>query len=430
MPSSLLILVALQAASAVSPPPPRRGFRPAYIGENGAYQHPGDAASDAIETGARQEGGQGTFGPISPGGASRPSSAEPIVAVKPEVAPPEAIAPAAPAVRVAGSAAPAVADTVSPAAAAAPASQEKDPQRYSLWDGLVAPLDLPAERVKDFSADDASSIGRKDYQTHILGAKAAAPEDRPFLPATPDLSGAGAGAEPPRVFVSVELVGPGPNVPVGGGGVEAAADPQWRDAVAALESAAGFRGDARFPPSPDGSGVTLRGWIRSDAVASAMGVAGVKKISVSRAAAASSAASAVSEVLVGIRVEGNGAPEMAASYAEALKRLSARTGFQLKRTIGSEKAPDGRTVVVAAGGIPLSRLSALMAEPSVAKILPSPDSVAPAAPAPPRRRGFMAYAVDRYPWIWAMTALLTLILLGGPLLTAAECFLPYRRAKL
>jgi hypothetical protein len=101
----------------------------------------------------------------------------------------------------------------------------------------------------------------------------------------------------------------------------------------------------------------------------------------------------------------------------------------LTRVVGLETAPDGRSVAVVSGTLPLSRLPLALGLSEVAKIMPVGGEVPPpAAPAANAggRKGFARFAVERGPWLIILTLLLLLPSLRAPARRLASVFSPYR----
>ncbi len=463
---------------AASGPTEQKPFKTTFIGEGGSYTQPTGGAADGMETISRQQGGQGTFGPIDAPGEPREKVPAPGRTPAPSQSPSVATsvpgvgggATAAVSERRKPSAAPSDASGMealrdapsaiagaSPITAARPLPQgssaadrfrepppkpepKPDPSRYSLWSGLSAPLELPGEKVNDVSADEASTLGRRDYASHILGAREVAPAQAPVgAPAAGD-----ARPEKTRAFVTVELqLAPvqtlGPAAAPVPGSPSAPVLPANLDAALKGLTATGFESDSRFPPEfhgTQGDRVRVWGWIASEKVGGAMSAPGVSKFEIDRTPGRSSGVKAGdTELLIGIRVptpasgpEGTAAVQKA--FAEAVRRLEARTGFSWRRTIGYQEAPGGGWVVVTQGKVPLRAISQVLADRDVVKVVPSPDAGLPAAPPPSPIRpleDFLSFALGRAPILLGATLLMLIPSLGGMLLTAAEIFIPYRR---
>jgi hypothetical protein len=376
-----LLLFPLAAAAADG------GITAMSFGDGGGYKHP-DPATQQFLDGASHP-------------AAAPAASAPVAAAQP------APVPAAPAI-AATPAAPAPAKT----AAAAPAGR-------TLWNGVVRPLDVP---VPSDDADAARADADRDYETRVLGMSAG-----PRRPSVAFPAGAAASAAAPaaaaaatprlgaakRLFVSLEI------------------DPReagdLRDAVAGL-GAAGFAADARFEPLLGPGGVArVSGWMPAARLADALRRPGVRSVSI--AAARPVAVPATSAAfLVGLRVDD---PARARETVESgLRDLSSAAGFRATRVVGLETAPDGRSVALIEGRMPLARLAEAMDLPDVVRVAPLPPAAA-AAPAPETAErsgllGFARYSFQRGLWLIALTLALSLPSLRAGLGRLAEVFNPYR----
>jgi len=335
------------------------------------------------------------------------------------VARPEAESAAAPAYRPVwpgatrpGHAASAHGQPSSQAAGAEPLKDAPAPARYSLWSGLNAPMMLPASKVGQVTADQAKSIGRLDYESHILGAKSEAGmpmEKGPGGPALADAvpeSGEG-------LFVTLD--------------VDVTATPgEYRDAVAEISQRSGLRIDERFPPAFDDAAktrVSLRGWVAPSQLGEVFGP-NVQRLRVERSPARSVPDLPVTELLVGIRIPQGASPS--ATLATALERLSQGPGFKLKRVIGYQPIPGtSQMVLVVAGKVPVQRIAQVLGDPLVVKVVPSPEPVVSAPNRPQALWGrlskrFFSYAASKEPRLLAGTVLLTLLLAGTLFLRARK----------
>lgn len=274
-----------------------------------------------------------------------------------------------------------------------------DPMRYSLWAGLNAPLLLPGSKVGDVPLEQAKISGRADYASHILGeeAKALGPSV-----SGPDLVGgaAPAGAESSEgLFVSLEIDLSG----------------TLRDAVSSLTQRSGFRPDEKFTPSYSDEAKTrvmLRGWVPPHRLGEVLGPE-VHRLQVHRSSKPESEG-ARTELLVGLSIPTGASPSAVLTAATA--RLSLRSGFEVRKVIGYQTIPGtSRMVIILSGQVPVSNISKVMGDPSVVKVVPSPDS-AVAAPAPAQSRKaserFLAYAASHNPVLLLLAVLLTLSLAG------------------
>lgn len=349
----------MTAVSAFAAGAPRGGLSAKSFGEDGGYRHPDGAAVQYLEDEPRRD---------------RPSP-DPLPAHPP------------------------------PAAPAAPGS---------LLSGLVQPLDMPAEDAGAADADSASELGRRDYESRLLGL-----EDAPTRPRTrgPERSPtAHAGAGEGMLFVSLEL------------------DPResgsLRDCVAGLGAVAGFAADARFEPlaGPAGS-VLISGWMPAAGLAAALSRPGVKRLRVETRPRPSAPRQTMGEFLVRLRLED---PAHARAAVDAgVAALASAAGFRLTRVVGLETSADGRGAAVVAGRLPLSRLAKAMGRADVLKISPlgpasadASESLSPARPS--GARSFARFALERGLWLVLLTLAMALPLLRRAAGRALRVFVPYR----
>lgn len=419
-------------------PAKRGGFSATFIGEGGSYQHPSGGAGDYMETSIRQEGGQGTFGPINTAPGSKPKPVErrtqtTEIAESPNsrreaVAPVSNTAPSSPESQ-------AVAPAELPVASVAPDASHKGVgdrgeenrlpagSKYSLWEGLAAPLELPSADADRYSGAQASEMVRKDYDSHILGRKSGSLEDAPAIAA--DATGlAASAAGRGEIFVSFEL--------------EVKSNPeQYRDALSGLKQNADFRLDPRFDAQLESSPgrTTVFGWMSPDKISAAMAVPSVSRVHVESAKAPRGGqAVSLTEILVGVRVPGSEQPAILAAAPAILSRvmgeLSSNSGFQWKKTIGYQPIPGSHdTALILKGVVPVKNISLILAHRDVIKILPSPDNggaVEGAAPARRSAAGFLAYAVSRAPTLVGVTLLLAVSSLGWGLFRLLRVLVPAR----
>jgi hypothetical protein len=267
----------------------------------------------------------------------------------------------------------------------------------------------------------ARENGDRDYETHILGMKAATARPALGAPqapaqASPSSAPGAARAEGSQVFVSLEI------------------DPReagsLRDAVAGLGASTGFAADARFEAQagPGGSAL-ISGWIPAARLGDALSRPGVKRLRVETRARPSAPRETRGEFVVGLRVDD--ASRAREGVDAGVRALTSAAGFRLTRVIGLETAPDGRAVAVVFGSLPLSRMAKAMSLSEVAKILPAggepPSPAAGGAPAPRQGlTGFMRFAAERGPWLIILTLLLALPSLRDPARRLASVFSPYR----
>ncbi|HEX4048939.1 MAG TPA: hypothetical protein VH309_13930 [Elusimicrobiota bacterium] len=423
-PLAAALLLAASAAAFGDPDPKApepKTMKANFIGEGGGYKAPDQATDDYLV---------GNQAP--PADASTPAAAAPGPGIPAEgVASLPGVAPAAAAAPSRGpvptrTAAPGRSIAARPAASARSApvpAAAKPAGRQSLWNGLVQPLAMSGAAAAEASDPDAARAGAdRDYETHILGMKGA--PERPSL-ASPSAAAAAAPASVPaaaapseggKVFVSLAL------------------DPReagsLRDAVAGLGAAAGFSADSRFEARPGPNGTVLySGWIPAGRLGDAMSRPGVKSLRIETRAEPSTPLETSAEFLVGLRLQD---PARAREEVDAgVSALKSASGFRLTRVIGLETAPDGRSVAVVSGFVPLSRLSQAMGLSEVAKIVPvGGDVPAPAAPAAAPGAGgvagFAGFAVRHAPWLIILTLLLLLPSLRAPARRAAAIFSPYR----
>ncbi len=277
-----------------------------------------------------------------------------------------------------------------------------------------------AEAAASTDPDSARANADRDYETHILGMKSA--PARPALGARPVsasaasiASAASARAAGGKVFVSLAL------------------DPReagsLRDAVAGLGASSGFTADARFEAMPGPNGTVLySGWLPSGRLGDALARPGVKSVRVETLPRPSNARETSGEFLVGLRLDD--AARAREGVDAGVAALTSNADFRLTRVVGLETAPDGRTVAVVSGLLPLSKLSRAMGLYEVAKIVAVGGEVpAPAAPEPAPGAGvsgFAKFAVERGPWLIILTLLLLLPSLRAPARRAAAVFSPYR----
>jgi len=301
------------------------------------------------------------------------------------------------------------ADKAPPESDAASGRDEPDARRYSLWSGLNAPMMLPASQVDQVSADQAKSMGRADYESHILGLGA---ESGGVLEKTLPGDSAGARGEagpreaPQGLFVTLDI--------------DISATPgEYRDAVADVSARSGLRLDDRFPPAFADSAkarVAVRGWVLPSELGQVFGP-NIMRLKVEHAPRIQSLPDApLTELLVGIRIPPGSPP--GASLSAALERLSAQAAFRVKRIIGYQTIPGtSQMVLVVAGKVPVSSIPRVLGDRDIVKVVPSPDAGPAAAERPASRREFVSrrffsYAASREPRLLLGTLLLTFALAG------------------
>ncbi|MDE2142076.1 MAG: hypothetical protein KGJ84_06670 [Elusimicrobia bacterium] len=411
-----LIAAALLAAiSARAADPAEPKMKASFIGEGGGYKHPDPATDQYME---------GSLGAPGDSGAPAPAAKTPSATPLPQVlkaAPLPPQRPASPRID-----APSRSVSGRPPAAERNASipgEARPAGRSSLWNGLVQPLDMKGSDVGTTDPAQAREGGDRDYETHILGMKAAparpalgAPE-APSSPAFTAAAPSAARAESGKVFVSLEI------------------DPReagsLRDAVAGLGASTGFAADARFEAlAGPGGNALISGWIPASRLGDALARPGIKRLSVETRARPSAPRRTSGEFVVGLRVDD--AAHAREGVDAGVRALSAAAGFRLTRVVGLETAPDGRAVAVVAGTLPLSRLAQALSLSEVAKISPAGgEPPAPSADASPVARapglkGFIGFAAERGPWLIILTLLLALPSLREPARRLAAVFNPYR----
>jgi len=430
MRAPLLAAVALVlSASAFAADPAEPKMKASFIGEGGGYKHP-DPATDQY-----MQGGLGS-GDVPAAPSPRPEP-KPVPAAQaplppapsaPVAASPSPYSPAAPRPASPRTDAPSRSFAGRPPAAErnAPVPGDAKPAgRSSLWNGLVQPIDMKGKPGAAETVDDAQARENadRDYETRILGmknepARPSLGSPSPSVPSSPPPSPAmiASSAGGNKVFVSLQL------------------DPReagsLRDAVAGLGASTGFAADARFEATAGPGGtVMFSGWIPASRLGDALLRPGVKSVRVETRARPSTPTRTSGDFLIGLRVDD--AAHARAGVDAGVRALNA-SGFRLARVLGLETAPDGRSVAVVAGSLPLSSLSKAMSLTEVAKIMPAggeppaPASGGAAAPQAPGLAGFMRFAASRGPWLIILTLLLALPSLRAPARRLAAVFNPYR----
>jgi len=427
--AAALFLAASAAIALAADPHEPKTMKASFIGEGGGYK-PADQTTEGILVG--DQGAASNDERKAPPAGDVPAAAAigpgvPAAGVSsPQTAHAAPSAPAAPSVSASPRIdAPSRPDAARPAAsgrnASIPEGAKKPEGRQSLWNGLMQPLAMTGSAAASASDPDAARAeADRDYETHILGMKPG--PDRPALAAKPAPAAApssvasvdAARADGGKVFVSLAL------------------DPReagsLRDAVAGLGAAAGFSADARFEAMPGPNGTVLySGWLPAGRLGDAMSRPGVKSVRIETRARPSNPRETGGEFLVGLRLDD---PARAREAVDAgVGALQGAAEFHLTRVVGLETAPDGRTVAVVSGSLPLSKLPRAMALPEVVKIIPLGGEVPPPVPAEPAAgglSGFAAFAVQRGPWLIILTLLLLLPSLREPARRAASVFSPYR----
>lgn len=293
------------------------------------------------------------------------------------------------------------------AASAAPAAGETlrdapNAMRYSLWNGLSAPMLLPAARAAQVTPDQAKNLGRMDYESHILGAGAASSAGTVDGPAAG--SSASRAPEPAAegLFVSVDI--------------DVSAHPgDYRDAVAEMGGRSGLRIDPRFPPSfvdAAKTKVTVRGWVPAERLGEVFGP-DVQRLRVERSPLVRTLPDApTTDLLVGIRIPPGMAPS--AALSPVLERLSRDAGFRLRRVVGYQAVPGtSQMVAVVSARVAVPEIARVLKDPAVIKIVPSPDAAPVVDEAPASLlRGFIDYAASQRPLFLIGTLALTFLVIG------------------
>lgn len=410
--AAVVLLLSAGAAFAADPAQPKT-MKASFIGEGGGYK-PADSATEGILVGDQTpaKGNPLPANEIPAAAAHEPGLPAAGVSALPRLSRSADSSPS-------GSASPSIAGPSRPAAVSNPEAA-KPSGRQSLWNGLTRPLSMSAASAAASSDPAAARADAdRDYETHILGMTAApargALEPKPASASAAFVAAAAAArADGGKVFVSLAL------------------DPReagsLRDAVAGLGAAAGFSADARFEAMPGPNGTVLySGWLPAGRLGDAMARPGVKSLRVETSARPSNPRETSGEFLVGLRLDD--AARAREGVDAGVRALTGAAGFRLTRVVGLETAPDGRSVAVVSGVLPLSKLSRAMALSEVVKIIPLVGEVpapAPVEPAAGGVSGFAAFAARRGPWLIILTLLLLLPSLREPARRAVAVFNPYR----
>ncbi|MBI5631028.1 MAG: hypothetical protein HY921_09105 [Elusimicrobia bacterium] len=380
--------------------PPGKEVSQYYIGEGGGFQPPSGEASDYLENGAREHTGQGTFGPVLP----TPPRTQPknFPRAPGSKASPEGAGHGGPAGHAA-----------SPSIPFLPAQGAPDRQRYSLWEGLSSPLELPPGRAKGVSSDQASALVRQDYETHILQSR-----DGPTGAVSPE--GALAGPAGGEIFVALELSG-------------SEAEPGYRDAVAGLSRLAQFREDSRFRArAAAGPGrVSLWGWMPAHKLGEALKVPSVARVEVQRPSPDPRSGEGLrAELVIGIRISDPASIE--GTFSRVMAELGSYAGFRWKKTVGYQKVPGSSDLaLVVIGEVPMRQIRRVLAHSDVLKVMPSPappETSPPRFPAATRGRisSFISYAAGRNPLLVLLTLLVLIPLCVRLVFRLILAFIPYR----
>jgi hypothetical protein len=276
------------------------------------------------------------------------------------------------------------------------------PERYSLWAGLSKPLLLPASLAADAAPADAKALGERDYATHILSQSAV---DMP-APSAPSAA-APAAAPSERKAVSVVL--------------DLKATPgEWKPGAEALAQAAGFEPGPGEPVRFLGAARTkavVSGTVLPDRMADLLTVSGVLKVESASASGAAPEPSGMTRVLVGLRLPTEGTPAEAVEKAAA--RLAESASFGFEKALALQQIPGSdQKVLVIAGRLPARGMAALLSDPEVVKVAPSPaeDLVRPLAARslPAWKRALQSAVGERR--IVFLAAVLSCLALWGPFL--------------
>jgi len=282
----------------------------------------------------------------------------------------------------------------------------------SLWSDLVQPLDMSAEDAGAADTDSASDLGRRDYESHLLGLKDTSARPRTQDPERVAKTDAGES----MLFVSLEL------------------DPResgsLRDCVAGLGAVAGFSADARFEPLAGPAGaVIISGWMPAAGLASALSRPGVKRLRVETRPRPSAPRETMGEFLIGLRLEDPA--HVRAAVDAGVAALASAVGFRLTRVVGMETARDGRMTALVAGRLPLCHLAKAMGRADVLKISPlgsasaaSKETLLPTRPS--GARGFARFVWEEGMWVVLLTLAMALPVLRRVAGRALCVFVPYR----
>jgi len=382
------------------------------FGDGGGYVHPDPATQQFLD-------GPGQNSPSTDAPAPNAPTPAPAPASVPTPAPAAAPTPAA------GATTPPPIATRPPAAGApSNASAPRGLRNETMFNGVVRPLAV-APGVTSDDPEDARAAADSDYSARVLGQasalrgpKIAGPGPVAAAANVPHAlaagtSPAGAPAAGGRLFVSFEI------------------DPKeagtLRDAVAGLGASAGFAQDMRFDASSGPDGIArVAGWIPAARLGDALRRPGVKSVRVDSARPAPSSASS-GLYLVGLRLPD---PARAKEQVESsLRDMAATVGFRATRVVGVEAAPDGSSVALIEGRLPLTNLPAALGRSDVVRIeplLPAPAAAAPAEKTAGGLSGFAHFAVQRGLWLILLTLLVALPSLRTGAVRLAGIFNPYR----
>ncbi|UPT73077.1 MAG: hypothetical protein M0D55_14390 [Elusimicrobiota bacterium] len=379
-----LVLVAALAL------PSSAQFRNKAFGEGGGYKHPDQNVGGFLEEAPRQ-------GPAIAKPLPEPiSTAKPVGAISPAPAIPSRPRPIPFSSELPKADAPSRNESPRPGNSARDSSAFASPAKTA-----------PAE-------DDDSEGARRDYESKILGAPAEAARPRlggaEFPPAPGSAEPSPVPSEEGLLFVSLEL--------------DASEAGSLRDAVAGLGMSAAFRPDARFAPTAADGGMRISGWVPASRLGDAIASPGVRRVAVERGSRPAPDSRLSGSFLVTLRVADAAKPEE--SVAEAVRGLSAKTGFKLDRVYGVETAPGAAPTALVSGTFPLSSLSRAMGLPEVVRITAAEASPATAAAPAAPRAGFLSFVMNRALWLVLLTLLLALPTIGEMVRKGLSVFVPYR----
>ncbi len=414
----LCLVAALQGSAQAGPVAGGRGgFSSKFIGEGGGYVPPTLEANDAMEYGSWQQPGLWeTIGDI--GDAPKPQSSA--AARSDSHVPTKPKAQDAP-----GTSAAANSKTSWPfaqrqpsarqrSAAAAPA--EEPVQKYSLWEGLKAPLLMPAQEVKHFSPDKAYAVGGQDYDSHVLNQAASSRRNfvARFNPSVPLVQRGNSAAVSPsqgEVLVAVNLNLKGQNL---------------RDAITSIP---GFSRLPGFEPEAVGlpGQVKVFGRLASDRVGEVLRQKDVARLEIFPSARRLESTQTVTKVLIGLR------PTPGLSPGEDLLRLENEMripGFKAK-FVTTESAPGtGEAIWVVKVVLPVAALSKLQACSGVLKVVPAPPSLPAAAQglrsSTDELSRFFSHA-RAHRLLFFLSLLMLIPAIGDGLFMVLHVFVPYRR---
>ena len=359
--ASWLVLPAHSDSS--KPKSPKLG----YAGEGGGYTQPFQDASDAMETGTRQNGSGSNAATGDDGSRSQ----------------------------------------------------------RSMLGGLTAPMALSSQKLGEVGEDeDAAVMGRNDYETHILGQRPGVSANAPSAPRPAVLHAAVVDSPVARaqadreVFVALSL------------DLKQRPDASLKDAVADLGRLSGFRQDFRFEPAASGPApgqVTLWGWMSPARLAEALKVPSVARLQVNSVQAPAASATATNMVM-GVRLPAGAA---AAQVVSDLQNEFAGLGLRVLRQMGTQIVPGtAQSVLVIEASVPISSLSRVMASPNIIHLAAAPgEAPAPVKTGQPfsaELRRFIDFVMSHSPILLIVTALMALPWILSGLTAMAGSFVPYR----